>query len=480
MKYFNCHEIMNESGFKKVLLMMLLILWTAHVYADSSIEWTCVNGNLPNDIQINVLAVDPSDSSVIYAAGQDGVYKSTNGGDAWIPINNGLKLPNNKPLTDKKQGYGRNINVALTIDQTDSNIIYLSYIGRIFKSIDKGEMWIDITNNLDISTWEQLSIAAGQENIYVGNNNGVYKSTNGGNTWTKMNSTPMSADIYCSVSLDNAGKLYAATYQGIFVSADEGATWTKVSSEEFRSLIVCGTVSYAAKHSGFYKSTDNGATWSPKNTGLPNSINSFCIGVDPTNTNIVYASINYYYAERHNNALYKTVDGGDNWTEITTLSPAAQPANILIAANGKIYAAGKGIYRSTDNSSTWSIINNGLPHHVNVYAITADSQNDGTVYLLNRHGIFKSTDCGNTWEEKNNGVEIKYPIYAYKLQFHTLVIDPNNSNILYVGGNQTLYKSTDGGNSWGSITTGLPQYFNVTGIVVTPNDSDIVYIYNWI
>ena len=84
--------------------------------------------------------------------------------------------------------------------------------------------------------------------------------------------------------------------------------------------------------------------------------------------------------------------------------------------------------------------------------------------------MFKSTDYGNSWKKINSGLET--------IETNTIALDPNNSNILYLGTDDDgIYKSTDGGTSWTKLTIfGLPQKYGVGDIVVDPRDNKNVYV----
>ncbi|MBI4777524.1 hypothetical protein HY792_01155, partial [Candidatus Desantisbacteria bacterium] len=173
---------MHSKFNHKLIGLVLLSFLAASAYAGGGIEWTNINDGLPNDISISALTVDPGNSNIIYGAGSGGVYKTTDKGDNWTDITNGLAISSTDQVN--KEGGG----VALAVD---SNNIYLGCCGRIFKGAKDGSNWVDITGTMTIAPWTTLSIVAQSGSIYVGNGDydnsgGVYKSTDNGASWVKI------------------------------------------------------------------------------------------------------------------------------------------------------------------------------------------------------------------------------------------------------------------------------------------------------
>ncbi|MDI6781125.1 MAG: Ig-like domain-containing protein [bacterium] len=455
---------MNAKYNHKLIGLVLLMFMAATAYAGGGIEWTNINDGLPNDIQIANMVIDPGSSSTIYAAtGLGEVYKTVDSGSNWTNISNGLDILSASQYKERYRAY-----TALTVDSTN---IYLGCSGRIFKGTKDGSSWTDITGTMTLSSWSALSIVAQSDAIYVGNSkDGVYKSIDNGASWSKIYSN---SNCRAVIAGTTTGNLYALTYSpGLLVTTDGGQSWGSVSSQYFYDMLVYPDAMYATTWNGIVRSTNNGSTWGTITTGLPQTQNQriVCFAGNPVGSSTLYAWIETY--SPNSRALYKTTDGGNSWS-VTSLSPSANAARMLVTGDA-VYVAGKGIHKSADNGTSWIIINNGLPHHVDVSTIAVDPKATGTVYMASWRGIFKSTDAGNSWSEKNTGLLVTYAPHA---RIYALTIDPNNSNIIYAGGTQMLYKSIDGGDSWGSITAGLMQgaNTNISSIAIDPNNSQTVY-----
>ena len=110
------------------------------------------------------------------------------------------------------------------------------------------------------------------------------------------------------------------------------------------------------------------------------------------------------------------------------------------------------------------------PNNSKIFYATTQGSTEYTDKIGDGEGVFKSTDSGESWESINNGLDT--------LETNVLAVDPNNSEVLYLGTDDDgLYKSINGGESWEKIDIPLIEFaFGVGDIAVDPEDSDIVYI----
>ncbi len=133
--------------------------------------------------------------------------------------------------------------------------------------------------------------------IYAGTENGVFKSTNGGASWTAINSGITYSYTIYSLAIDpvNTNTIYAGTENGVFKSTNGGASWTAINSgiigPHIRSLAIdpktTNTI-YAGTVNGVFKSTDGGASWTAINSGITH-LHILSLAIDPVNTNTIYA-----------------------------------------------------------------------------------------------------------------------------------------------------------------------------------------------
>ena len=259
--------------------------------------------------------------------------------------------------------------------------------------------------------------------VYAGggsSNKGMFKSVNGGATWTPINNGleiphffPLSVDGLV-VNPQNSNVVYAGTFlAGVFKSTNGGASWVEANGpkntpQELDTTSVVEMaidpknpgILYVGSTGGFSKTTDGGGTWARKEVGLPTNKYVFAIAVDPQVP--------------------------------TTLFISTQSDKVFRSANG---------------GETWEPRSSGLPFAVNTLAV--DPTNSNVVYAgMSPGGVAKTTNGGLTWAQTSQAV-LNTVVTA-------LVIDPVNPNTVYVGTlGSGVYRSTDGGATWATFRDGM-------------------------
>lgn len=234
-------------------------------------------------------------------------------------------------------------------------------------------------------------------------------------------------------------------------------------------------VLYVGCYGGVFKSTDGGRSWMAKNRGLPypwigvSLCNS--IVIDTANTATLYVGIVNRAALEP--GLYKSTDAAETWL------PLGLPYNIksiAVSSLGIVYAGTEynGIYKSTDDREGWIRIGHEIK---NVEKIRINPENPEDIYLLTHYdGFYVSRDAGETWFLSNEGLPDE--------SFISLAVDPFDGDRLYAGvysGDRApyLYNSTDGGRHWEPIVlpeqNHYPSMYNLSDIVVSPQDSKVIY-----
>jgi photosystem II stability/assembly factor-like uncharacterized protein len=269
--------------------------------------------------------------------------------------------------------------------------------------------------------------------LYAGGDGGVFKTTDGGASWSAANSglptVGIAADgsyLVAGVNLlaidpQNTSTLYAGTV-GLFKSTDGGASWTEADrglpigpggpyglgvlaiDPQTPGTLYAGTNANISQHAsgGVFESTDGGASWAEADYGLPPFPNGFYVGarslvVDPQNRNTVYAGLNFLGIY---GGVFKSTDGRASWTEADSGLPTGRwgvsavdsllidpqdPTTAYVGVNGG------GVFKTTDAGASWTAVNFGLTTlSVNTFAI--DPQNTDTVYAgTNGGGVFAIT-----------------------------------------------------------------------------------------
>jgi streptogramin lyase/photosystem II stability/assembly factor-like uncharacterized protein len=259
---------------------------------------------------------------------------------------------------------------------------------------------------------------------------GVFKSTDAGDTWTAAGSG-VTADAL-AISPVTPSTLYAGTSGGgVFESTDGGLSWSPTNSGLPGWLVVVGgstfyevdalvidpttpSILYAGMDgnsaipetvgAGVYKSTDAGGSWSPANSGIPRGIFT-ALTINPTTASTLYAGLEY--ADGSGASVYKSTDGGGSWTAansgLTNTDVRAFAINRVTPSVLYAGTCGGGVFESTDAGGTWSAT--GLAGAC-ISALAIDPVNPSTLYAGTYSGdAFKSTDAGGSWNAMNLGRE---------------------------------------------------------------------------
>jgi len=279
-------------------------------------------------------------------------------------------------------------------------------------------------------------------------NRGVYRSINGGDTWEQRLLVSDSTGIIdMAIHPNNGDILYAAS-------------WERIRRPTNRQ--------YGGETSRIYRSQDGGDTWSELSNGLPSDPNSkgrISIDISQSNPNVLYA----FYTDKIGNVegTFKTIDGGDTWTEVNSISNGTSYhwwfGGIFIDPTNEniIYNSGFVMEKSVDGGMTW---NSTFPNvHVDQHAMAFNPLVPGEVLIGNDGGLYVSNDDGNS-SLKNNSLPIT--------QFYRFYVDAQNSDKIYGGSqdNSTIRTQTGGISDWQVIYGG--DGFQP---IVDPTNTNVIY-----
>ncbi|MBL7786989.1 MAG: T9SS type A sorting domain-containing protein [Chitinophagales bacterium] len=405
---------------------------------------------------------------------------------------------------------------AIAISPFNSNHILVGAArGGVFRSTDNGNTWQSIfdaqpalsigsiaTHPTDPST---IYVGTGDRNIsiYPGIGTGIYRSTNGGNTWQNMGLEETYIISKIVINPQNPNQIFAATMglpfvrdnnRGVYRSNDGGETWEQVlfvSNQAGAIDMVINpnnpTTIYASfwdrirnnqettiegEHGGVWRSTDGGTTWEELTNGLPADevMGRVNIAISKSNPNILYAAlVAPYTADLY--GVFRSQDGGDSWQQT-----AASGAEDITGGQGwyytdiavnptndaQVFLLGLYILRSEDSAETFQQTWEGDPVHPDMHAIAFAP--NGNVLIGTDGGAYYSTDSGQSWYDLEN-----IPIS----QFYRTAYNPHYPN-LYFGGTQdngTCRGSGDDPNNW-------VQYWGSDGFqpLFHPTNPDIFYV----
>jgi hypothetical protein len=280
------------------------------------------------------------------------------------------------------------------------------------------------------------------EIIYAGSNSGVFKSLNGGLSWSRSPLGDSGVAVVSSLAIDprtpsnilagTASRKPDHTSGTVFQSTDSGATWTnRLTAQAIYNLVFDSqhtiyaadyddsSYYYSARLTTIYKSADGGTTWSAQGTGFLVSPGTFVI--DPRQ------SSTFYVGDKLGGGVRKSADAGLHWSSggiglnDTVNSLVIDPGN-----PDTLYAgSANGVYKSFDAGLTWRFESGSTGFQVSALAI--DPQNLSTVYAGTYNGgVLRSTDRGATWRDFNNGLTA--------LGVSSLVIDRTGTRLHIVSG----------------------------------------------
>lgn len=340
--------------------------------------------------------------------------------------------------------------------------------GGVWKTTDSGATWNPIFDSQPISSIGAIAVAPSNHDIiYVGSGegalrgnitvgNGVYKSGDGGKTWTHIGLSdsrqigalivdPHNPDIVLVAAIGHAFGPNAE--RGVFRSADGGKTWNKVLYRDDNTGAIDVTfdpnnaqIVYAAlwqvrrlpwnfssggPGSGLFRSADGGVTWTElKGNGLPNGIiGRLDVAVSGADSKRIYAMI-----EAKDGGLYRSDDSGAHWALVSDDGRIRQRAWYFskIYADPKavdtVYALNTGMLRSTDGGKTFSLVN---ATHGDHHALWIDPADARRMINANDGGASVSLDTGATWSTQDNqptaqfyhvAVDNRFPYWVYGAQ----------------------------------------------------------------
>ncbi|MGQ0701823.1 MAG: WD40/YVTN/BNR-like repeat-containing protein, partial [Gemmatimonadales bacterium] len=340
--------------------------------------------------------------------------------------------------------------------------------------------------------------AARPNEYYMGTTGGgVFKTTDGGETWTPVSDRYFGGTIGAiAVSESNPDVVYVGGGEfpirgnvshgdGVYKSTDAGRTWTYMGLVETRQIAkirvhprnpdivyvaALGPVFGPSLHRGVYKSSDGGKTWS-KMLFRNDTTGAIDLSMDPSDPEVLYAGLWTAYRKPwqlvsggSGSGVFKTTDGGRTWKELTRNPglPAGIIGNIGISVSPanprRVYAIieadSGGVFRSDDAGETWTRVNadRSLRQRAWYYSrIYADPQDENTVYASNVQ-FQRSRDGGNTWQ----------PIRAPHGDSHDLWIAPNNNQRMIESNDGGSNVTTNGGRTWTEQDYSTAQFYHVT------------------
>jgi hypothetical protein len=424
---------------------------------DGGRGWTAANAGL-DSAGVLALAVSPDDPSVVYACVQTAprgpavaiaIAASFDGGDSW---------------QDATPAAGSHA-YSFALDPHDSSLLYAATDAGLFRTHFGQTNWTRLAR---FATQSVAVDPTSSSTLYVSGSRGLLKSTDGGTTWAATPGNPDSGSLVAPINLifdpTRPETLYALIFDAPFVvrTTDGGRSWVSsglptapgtLARAISLAISPAGNLYLTGVHGGprFFRSTDHGATWQQPDGGGPPDNLIYDLAVAPA-TGAGGAGESLLAVG--DIGVWSSADSGTAWRPSSLGLQAQNVDSLAVAADGTLFAGvttangpgnGAGIFRGTNHGLRMRRLS-GESERV-FGQVVADPRQPGTVYAGNGAVIGqKSTDGGLSW------TRVSFP-------FGNLVIDPTRSATLYVTtfpvsiidvGCQ-VWKSVDAGTHWTCI-----------------------------
>lgn len=379
---------------------------------------------------------------------------------------------------------------TLAIYPVNPNVVYASAadstngVGALYRTTDFGISWTKLKEYfntgqlLGVQGWysHYVAVYPTDSSIIVHNGVGRSKSTNGGITFSGVSSGYSDNHSY-AIHPTNPNILYAVNDDGIYRSTNFGSSYTNIGfglqSGQIYNGFSCSTIdsllalAQSQDHIPGYRYLGS-STWDHGSAVDEAGWNA----ITPSNDNIMYS------VYRFGQALYKSIDRGESFFYVGGFSSGAWNSPIVVSPSNPniLYVGTTRIYKSIDGAGSWnsgSYLDGNPALSMAVSAMNSDTVYVGMAPQVNRAHIYCTTNGGTLWTNVTGSLPDRYPI--------DMAVDPTNSKIVYVAfggfGTGHLYKSTDAGTSWSNITGTLPDA-PTTAIAIDPLYPNIVYVGN--
>lgn len=424
--------------------------------------WTNLSGGLPTTslgrVALGVTPTNPEYLYALYASNASnfrGFYRSTNSGTAWEEMATTPNILGYEPDGSGTSGQG-SYDLAITVSETDANQVFIGGVNN-WRTDDGGYSWNIISMwyggtgipevHADQHDWYTVP---GTSTRYVGNDGGIYRTTNDGMSWTWLGNGLKTTQLYklglsatnanviiagaqdngtkvrqsggtwidaiggdgmeSAVDYTNANIMYGTLYYGdIFRSANGGSSFSVISNPVTESgawitpfaLHPTTPTTIFAGYVNVWKTTNSGSTWAVISSIGSGTLRNLVIA--PSNPQVIYIS--------RSSTLRRTTDGGTTWPVISTPTGAAtvtalaiHPTNPdVVWATSSGYSAGNKVWKSTNGGTGWTNISGTLP---NVPANTIVYQNSSPdrVYVGTDIGVYYRDLNTPGWQDFNTGL----------------------------------------------------------------------------
>src|SRR5436190_2986943 len=319
-----------------------------------------------------------------------------------------------------------------------------SFGGTLYRSTDGGNTWSEVPALDGISAFDIEFASDGT--VYLASQDSVRKSTDGGLSWVTLNLGIGANDQVFDVALD---------------PSDSSIIWVGIADASGSQPV------------NVMRSTDGGATWSNRTPPLAAPISGRGIAVDPGDSNTVIA---VFGGDFGGGEAWVTTDGGDSWTDRSAGLPG-NPLNAVVYDGTRLLVGGGllfgsqpvGLYESTDLGVTWNPLHDGTWPILVVEDIAVDPNDAARIFVaIDGGGVNRTTDGGATWQIGVGGTQA--------LAGRSIRFQPANSQELFLGTSSlAVFHSTNGGDTFVQSSQGISQ-LDLFSIDANPLDPDEIAV----
>lgn len=434
----------------------------------------------PEGGTVHVLAVDPFDPTVVYAAAAGGLFKSSDRGETWEFRSDGIR--------DERGLLPEGGVISVAIDPVNSAVLYAGTEAGLFQSLDGGHSWHPQGSGLVTINGGPVRVSGiaidrtSSSTIFAtGQPAGVFKSTDAGESWTLLAVADLPRELsFTAVAIrpDAPNVVLAGpSYAGIFRTDDGGLTWRQIRSGGTRDLSFHSfvfdprdpRVVYAGAFEGVFVSIDGGSVWRGLNEGLPAgdavlAPNSALL-LDPIQPGRLWAGTT--------SGVYAFDPELERWTAFSPESLDVPVEALAAASDGTIYAGtyGRGVFAKRPDADSWRAIRRGFAG-TSIHAIAIDFAAPHTLVVGGEGGVHRSDDAGGTWTATHDDLFARGTVVG-------LGMGPDEPRRVWaVVPYEGLFVSEDGGETWSESTLdvriGAP--YSVAGIAVHPTDPNRIVV----
>jgi photosystem II stability/assembly factor-like uncharacterized protein len=429
---------------------------TASLWGETA--WVNTSYNIGNR-DIECIAMCRSDTTMIFAGTSAGLFKGLAGGGVWMDISGNL--------TDK------NI-AAIAFPGSGADTIFVGTSGStggVFKTTNGGASWTLKNSGLTFPYIAILRADPSNPSVLIAGTTGggVFKTTNGGDAWTAKNTGLSNLAVRdLRINPANPLKYYAGTAGGFFYTTNGGTSWTALNTGltdhdvQAVALDTEENVLYAGGYWGGVHKSVGLAPWQPAVEGMTNT---FISDIDCLPEAGFVVQVSSY------GRVFVSEDGGENWLDRSSGIACEALTGIAIdqAAPDTVYIGADygGVYKSVNGGVTWTAMNSGLAALDVKCLRLANTGGNAVIYAGTYNYLYRSTNGARNWVKKSSGITDKH--------IWTIEVDPSNPATVYVGTyGGGVFKTTNSGESWAAVNGGLGSVY-IAAVAVDPAHPDVVY-----